>query len=210
MATKSPTQYHNHWGAFASTADLPNVSGSSTQDSALEAGDQAFVTGDTSYNCVDPTPGAAVWNPLGAAGGVWEAYRDIGEYQYTQAETPVPEVIGQIIFNGGSVGEASTVHDVVFFALITPEFSAPGNADVRLWDLGPSGGPPSVPRLVATLNTTTDGLQYLTQVLTVVVAGPVGNQILSSERIYEITVEQSSNADDTVYVGSAGINIEVA
>ena len=66
MATKSPTQHHNHWGSFPNPTLLPNVSGSPNQDAALEAGDTAYSTSNsTFYVCTTPTPGAGVWNLVG-------------------------------------------------------------------------------------------------------------------------------------------------
>lgn len=63
MALRSPTPFHNFWGAtFVSAADLPNVAASSTQNGNLEAGDFAYVTGDTTYYiCTNATLNAAVW-----------------------------------------------------------------------------------------------------------------------------------------------------
>lgn len=63
MATKSPSQFHDSWPAVATTSDLPNVSGSSTQDSALEVGDTTVVlSGGFIYVCNDATLGSAVWS----------------------------------------------------------------------------------------------------------------------------------------------------
>lgn len=68
MATKSPTQHHNYWGSFPNPALLPNVSGSPTQDSALEAGDVAYSVSDsTLYVCVTPTLAAGAWTAAGGA-----------------------------------------------------------------------------------------------------------------------------------------------
>lgn len=63
MALRSPTPFHNFWGAnFASAADLPNVSGSGTQNGNLEAGDFAYVPVDSTYYiCTSATLGAATW-----------------------------------------------------------------------------------------------------------------------------------------------------
>jgi hypothetical protein len=62
---KSGTGLHSHWGSFAATSDLPNVSGSSTQDSAVEVGDRAYVTGTSkSYQCTVATLGSATWTDM--------------------------------------------------------------------------------------------------------------------------------------------------
>jgi len=67
MAKKSPTQFHNHWGDVASTSQLPNVSGATIQDAAVEIGDTCYVTGDGLYVCDTATVGAGVWSSLGGA-----------------------------------------------------------------------------------------------------------------------------------------------
>jgi len=67
MATKSPTQHHSYWGVVASASQLPNVSGATIQDAAVEAGDTAYVTGSGTYQCDDATVGAAVWSSVGSA-----------------------------------------------------------------------------------------------------------------------------------------------
>lgn len=62
MATRSPTQYHAYWGVFPNDSDLPNVSGSPTQNGRLQAGDVAYATAEQSlYVCTDPTQGSAAW-----------------------------------------------------------------------------------------------------------------------------------------------------
>jgi hypothetical protein len=69
MAKKSPTQHHNHWGSFPNPASLPNVSGSLTQDGALEAGDTVYSVSDsTLYVCTVPTLNAGVWGSTGGGG----------------------------------------------------------------------------------------------------------------------------------------------
>jgi hypothetical protein len=70
MALRSPTPFHNFWGAtFAASTDLPNASGNPIGPTLnLEAGDFAYVTGDsTFYVCTSPgTPsgGDATWVQL--------------------------------------------------------------------------------------------------------------------------------------------------
>jgi hypothetical protein len=50
------------WPSVATTASLPNVSGSPTQSSYLEVGDECYVTGtSTLYVCTLATLGAATW-----------------------------------------------------------------------------------------------------------------------------------------------------
>jgi hypothetical protein len=58
------------WGSFVSTTGLPNVAGSPKQTSALEVGDQAFVSVDGSlWYCTTATLGAAVWQRIGVGQG---------------------------------------------------------------------------------------------------------------------------------------------
>ena len=79
MATRSGSNSIPFWGRFATAALLPNVAASPTQLPAgiLETGDQAYVTGtSTFYVCTTATPGAAVWAPI-AAGANQSRYYDI-------------------------------------------------------------------------------------------------------------------------------------
>jgi hypothetical protein len=65
MATRSPTPFHNYWGAFAGVANLPNVNGSATQNAALEAGDIAYDSVTSALQvCTDPTLNNAAWAPV--------------------------------------------------------------------------------------------------------------------------------------------------
>lgn len=198
-------QDHKHWGRVANYAALPNVSSDQTPD--VHLGDEAFVLDEVLPYFCTKIDFPAEWAPIGGA-SVWEAYADAAsDYSYVQADTVVDEVIGQLVFDGGQVADGLKA---VFRSVITPDFTVPGTATVSLWDLGPSGGPPEVPRLVATLVTSTDGVQYISQDLTVVSSSPSGNEILDSARLYELTIAQTSVPEDTVYVGSAGINIQVS
>lgn len=145
------------------------------------------------------------WVPLGSDR---EGYMDAAsDYAYTQATTPVEEVVGQFVFNGGVV---SPDMKAVVRAIMTPILSIAGTSYLRLWDMGPAVGPPGAPRLVSTLDTTSSGLQYLSQDLTVVPSGATGDEILDTPRMYELTLEQISQAGDIIYLGSAGVNVEIA
>lgn len=100
MAARSPTQNHAYWGAFATTADLPNVAASTTQKSTLEAGDQAYVA-ESLYVCTDATLGAAVWVAgAGAPNPTYHLYQgDITNVQLGVPNTPTPiamRTFGQI------------------------------------------------------------------------------------------------------------------
>lgn len=60
----APWSFGNFWGQYPTTADLPNVAGSSLQlPRDVQAGDIAWVTAAGAlFVCTDPTQGAAVWN----------------------------------------------------------------------------------------------------------------------------------------------------
>lgn len=191
-----------------------DVSGSSIlhmpTDSALPGGLGAPETGRMAFK-TGADSGAYAWN--GASwdklGGTWEGYLDGStNYAYTAAATPVEEVCGQFVFDGSKVAQGL---EAVFRALVTPTFAASGNANVYFYDLGPAAGPPTAPRLVTTLTTTATTLTYLEQALTVVSSGAAGDEILDSPRLYEITLSISAGTTgDTIYLGSAGVNVEVA
>lgn len=61
-----------HWGAYASTSELPNVSGAAVQTNHLNGGDIACVVSGSSveiYACTSPALGAATWAEIPFAGG---------------------------------------------------------------------------------------------------------------------------------------------
>lgn len=68
MATRSQVSSHPYWGLYASTAQLPNVSGASVQSANVQQGDTAAV-GSSLYVCTTATVGAAVWAEVGSTGG---------------------------------------------------------------------------------------------------------------------------------------------
>ena len=201
----SPSGQSNFWGVFATAADLPNVAGSSTQSVALTVGATAYnIVDSTTYQCTNATPGAAVWTSMGGGGGGGAGtYISFGPYSYTQAPVPVEEVVGQFAFDGSLVGTAT----VNFAGIMTPVFTMAGWARLRLYDMGPSGGPFGVPRLVSTLQRVAGGLMDVLQALTVVAVAPGADQILDTKRVYEAVVIQSSAPGDTVYVGSVGLEV---
>lgn len=145
-----------------------------------------------------------VWNPVGATGA--GSYPDWASgYSYVQAPVPVEEVIGQGVFDGSLVTGALVAY---FRAIVDTVFAgAPGPSQVKLYDMGPKAGPPAVPVLITTLSTiVAGGPQALEQALAI---GPVPapNTIANSARMYEITAIQTSAAGDSMYVGSAGMDV---
>jgi hypothetical protein len=203
-------QFLNFWGIFATGADLPNVAGSATQRADLQVGATAYVSADlTAYQCIDATLGAAVWSMMGGGGGGAGSYVDLGgHYVYTQALVPVEEVVGHGSFNGDLVGTG----DVYFKASITNVFSVIGIGEVtkiRLYDMGPAGGPLDlVPRLVTELEGTEQGGPLSIEVqLTVVSATPGAEEILDEDRMYEIAVIQDATLGDIGFIGSVRFEV---
>lgn len=64
-----PNHRSTRWPTVATPADLPNVSGSSTQSSELAYGDTCATTSAGPYMCSLATPGAAVWVPIAVLAG---------------------------------------------------------------------------------------------------------------------------------------------
>ena len=207
MATKSPRQHHGQWPNVASAAQLPNVSGATIQDAALEAGDICYVTGTGLYQCDVATPGGASWSQPGGggpSGGAPQSEFDWGgSHSYSQQAVPVEEVMGYGMLNGSQVGALTAD----FRASWNPQFTSAGLAEVRLYDLGPIATP-GAPTLVATLSAVAGGLRYDEQSLIVgAVPGNSPPTIVNTARLYMVAVYQTSTPGDTVLVGSAGITI---
>lgn len=143
------------------------------------------------------------WNDVGAQGA--GSYLDwASAYQYTVAAVPVEEVIGQGCFDGSLVTGSLVAY---FRAIVDVVFTSVGPINVKLYDMGPKAGPPAAPTLISTLSTASaGGPQVLEQVLTVGVS-PGGNQIANSARMYELTAYQGTTPGDTLYVGSAGLDV---
>lgn len=201
-------QTHPHWGSVATPADLYNVAGSPNSSPNLALGDQAFSISDsTTYQCTDPTVGAATWSAMGGStGGGAGSYLDWGgQYTYTEAPVPVEEVIGGGDFNGDFVGSLYAF----FRAVVDPVMSnVPGDeAYIILYDMGPRDGPLDlVPREVTRLTATANGLQRLGQALTVD-ATPGANEISNTERLYEVAITSNATSGDVVYVRSCGLDV---
>jgi hypothetical protein len=85
---------------FATTADLPNVAASPTQNPALETGDRAWVSATSQlYGCITPTLGAAVWTLIGPTAA---APTVGGTFSFV-----VPTVVGDAVFKTGVAGEVA-------------------------------------------------------------------------------------------------------
>ena len=65
MALRSKTSIHSQWPNVTVTTSLPNVTGSPTQSSDLQAGDWCYVAGTVgaAYVCRVATLAAASWDP---------------------------------------------------------------------------------------------------------------------------------------------------
>jgi len=212
MATKSPRQHHSQWPNVSASTQLPNASGATIQDSALEVGDICFsIAEGVLYVCTDATLGAAVWvDPGAASGGGGAPLTSVslgGWYTYTQAATPLEEQLGNDSFDGALVG----VLPIVFKASVTNSWQLTGIGEtcrIRLYDMGPAAGPPAAPRLVSELTFTANGPASAEQALTVVTAAPGANQILNTDRMYEARIiHDSSTTGDVTFVGSVVLEI---
>lgn len=181
-------QAHNHFGTYANAAALPN----DTAEPNLKAGDLAYATSEANtYTCTDATAGTWV-----SGGGGAGSYIDVGgDYPYTEAASPVEEVIGEATFDGSLVASAT------LRVTLTTSLTL-GNASVKLYDLGPVGAP-TAPRLVSTLTTAVSGgPQMLSQALSA--NSPAGtDEFEPANHFYRITVTSAAQVNDTVYVGNA-------
>lgn len=140
-------------------------------------------------------------NSVAASGSAVSEFDWAVDYTYSQLAVPVEATIGYGLLDGSLVGGTAK-----FRASWDPQFTVPGTASVRLYDVGPAAGPPTAPVLIATLSATASGLVYDEQALTVG-ASPGAGQIANSARIYMVAVYQSSQAGDSVFVGNAGITL---
>lgn len=157
----------------------------------------------------DPTaPGlkfdnGSAWVDVGA--GAAGSYLEFANsHTQTQGAVPLEETSGQGVLDGDIIPGSFTGY---FRCVVTPSLSS-GNVSVRLYDMGPKAGPPGVPRLVSTLQATTNVLQTLEQALTVVPGPtPLVNQILDTPRMYEATMEVNGVIGDSAYLGIVGIEV---
>lgn len=110
MASRTPplqsrSQFHSHWGSFASVGVLPNTIGEVLQADkfVLQAGDLAYVEGAGTFTCVDPGTaggGDAVWTS--DSGILWK-WNETDVSQFTGA------AIGTVVFGGGGAPTLSFV-----------------------------------------------------------------------------------------------------
>ena len=207
----SPTQFHGQWPNVANPTELPNVAGATIQDAAVEVGDTCFSLSDgVMYVCIIAGVGVGVWAAMNAPGEILSI--DVGSYYYTQLAVPVEEYIGQFTFDGSTVAAGKNVY---FQAVMSPVFGVPGNAYVRVYDMGPAAGPLGVPVEITAnlpslfaLQVAVSGLQALETDPLVVGVVPATGQIQNTDRLYEVTVLQVSQVADAVYVGGAGLVIK--
>ena len=141
-------------------------------------------------------------SPVVGSGGVGVgSYITIAlAYSYIEAASPVEETMGHVTFDG------SLATTVTLKVVLTPALTM-GNCSVILYDLGPVGAP-TAPRLVSTLTTAVaTGIQRLQQIITTVAATPGANEILQADHFYEIVVTSAAQVGDSVFVGSARIEV---
>lgn len=135
--------------------------------------------------------------------GVKGEYDWVSGYSYTQLSPPIEETMGYGVLDGSIVG----LSDVVFRATWNPVFGVLGSANIKLYDIGEADPPVyATPVLISTLTRTINGVWHSENALTVG-SSPGAGQIASEPRMYELTVYQSSQLNDVVFVGSAGISL---
>lgn len=121
MATRQREPISPRWPAVATSASLPNVAGSPTQSSYLQAGDECYVSADSAlYVCVVATLGAAVWRIIGASG----TYTPTGTI-VTNLDSVTPVVstyvrVGNVVCVFGRVGVDPTASGSLSFRLSLP------------------------------------------------------------------------------------------
>jgi hypothetical protein len=136
-----------------------------------------------------------------------------GPYRFTEGIAPVEDVLGQAMINAaGWIDTLGNTNGTAYFcAVLTPTMAAAGQADVSLYDLGASPGPPGGPAtLVVTLSQfVSGGPVYLEQSISVDPAGPGLSMISNTARLYEIRVTYAGGATpgDTIYVGKAWVEL---
>lgn len=117
MATKSPTNNHNHWGQFAGAGAFPGVA--ALQD-GLEVGDTAYDTvGNLLYICTNAGGPPATWVALAVAGG-----GNTLQQAYTAGNT-IANAVGVSVDINDSVGAIGA-------ALVDIDTSANGSLNLEL------------------------------------------------------------------------------
>jgi len=184
-------------GITPATPPLETQDEGSTVESATTIMD--FV--GAAVTVTNPAPGKV---QVSIGGGIegWQA--DFADnYLYTQAIVPVEEVIGQGMFDGGRVSLGASVY---FFGMMTPTFLSTGLAQVRLYDMGPSAGPPAAPVAIATLSSVVAGGPQFKEQLLTIAGSPGANQIANSPRMYEVRAFVNGTTGDTLLVGGGGMD----
>lgn len=90
---------------------------------------------------------------------------------------------------GGTVFDGSKLASVAYFNLVGVLTSVSGDGDIRLYDLGPSAGPPITPDLRSTLTISfvdSGNVVLKTKTLTPVALPSAPDQIYNTERLYEV------------------------
>ena len=147
MARRSFVEFHNFWGQFAAYANLPNVVTSTTQNTNLQTGDIAYVTGTSElYFCIDATFGGAVWSATGGGGAPQEYFAP----KYVVGCTLAPYNDSATPYSTGGFyyipdpGDGSGIATALSYATLTdPAFKAAGDVWIRpgTYDLTQAGSP---------------------------------------------------------------------
>lgn len=111
-----------------------------------------------------------------------------GNYNVVALNTDISTLTTEISI-GGTVLDGSKIVSVAYLYLVGLLTSAAGSGSVRLYDLGPSAGPPGTPTLMSTATITfadTGNTVFKSKTLTPVVSPSVPDQIYNTSRIYEV------------------------
>ena len=209
MATRSPVQIHNFWGAsYATAAVLPNV-GAGQTPLTLQAGDFAYVTGDaTFYVCTNPgTVGGAdaTWVPMlsGTASDHFAPKYLVGNTQAPYNDSPVAYTSAGFRYIPDP-GDGSGIALALSYANpADPAFVAEGDIWIRpgVYDLNGSGSP-TIPMEVAG-GTVVRGSGNKTSIL----ARNIGNQSVfsmkSSSELRDLRINYFGASDPA----SAGVGL---
>jgi len=138
---------------------------------------------------------------------IGESYLDMANNTtITQLVAPVETQVGRQMFDGTKVVSGQTpVFRAAWDASVTP--GAPVSY-VRLYDIGPKGGPIEPDVLVTEFSSSIGDFRYNSQNLTVSSDGPTTNTIKNAARIYSLRVYQTGGTGDTLTIDGAGISAE--
>lgn len=189
------------WGTVADRTELPNVAGATIQSNRLQVGDVVRIVAGPLFRCMVNTVGAATWYPVD------ESYLVGAGDKIVVFGNPAIE-LGEFSFNASLVEPIPTV----FKAIFTVTAAGAVTALLKLYDIGPIGGPTGPPVLIATITFATPGgggpMRDQSNALSWHDTTPSAGKLVRSERVYRVTAEVTAGgAGDQIHVGWAGIYV---